>query len=118
MKIFTVADVNEKLTTDWLQHLRNFDTEHPGCHFEVMGDAPDRSLSEIVEMMTINPNLSFTEVFERRPTTLEKLERFTIGALVRAIVRVALNNAMPKHRLMEIMSDEYDIQRNNRLSTQ
>jgi hypothetical protein len=64
MKIFTVADVPLDLAQAWLQHLRDFDTAHPGCHFEVMGDAPSMTLEQIVDMMTLNPSLDFNTVFE------------------------------------------------------
>jgi hypothetical protein len=37
VKIFTVAHLPPELRQVWLQHLRDFDTAHPGCHFEVVG---------------------------------------------------------------------------------
>jgi hypothetical protein len=51
MKIFTRADVHDHLAKDWLQHLRDFDTAHPGCHFEVMLDGSDTPLAEMVEVL-------------------------------------------------------------------
>ena len=39
MKIFTVAEIPDELAQDWLQHLRDFDTAHPGCHFQVVADS-------------------------------------------------------------------------------
>ena len=66
MKIFTAADVPDELAKAWLQHLRDFDTAHPGCHFEVIAEAPAMSLTEIVETMRVNPELSVTQVFERQ----------------------------------------------------
>jgi len=65
MKIFTVSEVPDNLTNDWLQHLRDFDHAHPGCHFEVMADAPDVPLNRIVEVMRVNPRLSFEAFFKR-----------------------------------------------------
>lgn len=67
MKIFTVANVPDALMQAWLQHLRDFDSAHPGCHFEVMADAPDATLAEIVDMVRIAPALTFTTILERKP---------------------------------------------------
>ena len=55
MKIFTIATVPDDLAKAWLQHLRDFDAAHPDCHFQVMADAPDMPLSEVIEQMQINP---------------------------------------------------------------
>lgn len=65
MKIFTVAHVPDELAQKWLQHLRDFDTANPGCHFEVMADAPDKTFQEISEIMRINPELTFAQYFSR-----------------------------------------------------
>jgi hypothetical protein len=65
-KIFTVSHITEGLEQAWLQHLRDFDIAHPGCHFEVFGDTPDLSAAEVVEMLTISPGLTFSEIFERK----------------------------------------------------
>jgi len=66
VKIFTVANVPDALTQAWLQHLRDFDAAHPGCHFEVMADAPEATLAEIVDMVRIAPALTFTTILERK----------------------------------------------------
>jgi hypothetical protein len=65
MKIFTIAHVTDGLENAWLQHLRDFDTAHPGCHFQVFADAPDVSTEAMVEMLLVNPDLTFTKVFKR-----------------------------------------------------
>lgn len=66
MKIFTVAHVPTELVQSWLQHLRDFDTAHAGCHFQVFADAPDVPSEEIVKMMMVNPDLTFQTLFERQ----------------------------------------------------
>ena len=66
MKIFTVADVRNELVNDWLQHLRDFDAAHPGCHFEVLAEAPEMSLMQMIEVLRVNPDLPITEVFKRK----------------------------------------------------
>ena len=65
-KIFTRADIPERWQQEWLQHLRDFDASHPGCHFEVMADAPEASLAEIVDMLRVDPALTFTAIWERK----------------------------------------------------
>lgn len=65
VKIFTVAHVPADLSKAWLQHLRDFDAAHPGCHFEVGIDGPETSITEMVERLQVEPKLSFTKIFER-----------------------------------------------------
>jgi hypothetical protein len=66
VKVFTIAHLPEEFVQPWLQHLRDFDTAHPGCHFEVAHDAPDMSLQEMMQRLTVSPELTFTEIFMRR----------------------------------------------------
>lgn len=65
VKVFTVAHLPEGLAQSWLQHLRDFDLMYPGCHFEVMADAPDMSIGEMVEACRVDPALTFTKIIER-----------------------------------------------------
>lgn len=65
VKVFTVTQLPEALVQEWLQHLRDFDIAHPGCHFEVAIDAPDMPLAKIIELVQLNPALDFQAVFER-----------------------------------------------------
>ena len=46
VKICTIAHVLPQFAQAWMQHLRDFDTAHPGCHFEVLADAPDEKQNE------------------------------------------------------------------------
>lgn len=65
-KIFTIAHLPRGLEREWLQHLRDFDTAHPGCHFEVAVDTPDIPLSQAIELLQLNPSLDFAAIFERK----------------------------------------------------
>jgi hypothetical protein len=66
VKVFTVAHLPPDLARAFVQYVRNFDVEHPGCHFEIGADCPtDLSLSEMVEMCVIDPALSFAKLFKR-----------------------------------------------------
>jgi hypothetical protein len=65
VKIFTVAHVPDELQNAWLQHLRDFDTAHPGCHFEVGIDAPDEPMADLLDRIRVEPELSFTQIFGR-----------------------------------------------------
>jgi hypothetical protein len=67
MKIFTIADVPDDLAQDWLQHLRDFDTAHPGCHFEVAADAPNLTINQTLKVLQLAPSLTFIDIFRRRP---------------------------------------------------
>lgn len=61
--IFTRAHVPDDLAKAWLQHLRDFDLAHPGCHFEVLADTMHIPLEVMVEMLKINPGFSFQRIF-------------------------------------------------------
>jgi hypothetical protein len=65
VKIFTVAHVPGDLQQAWLQHLRDFDTAHPGCHFEVGIDGPEATTAEMIKRIRVEPGLTFTKIFER-----------------------------------------------------
>lgn len=66
-KIFTIAHIPEELVQQWLQHLRNFDVAHPGCHFEIAIDTPPQmSVQEMTQMLVVEPGLTFADIFERR----------------------------------------------------
>jgi hypothetical protein len=71
MKIFTIADMPDDLAHDWLQHLRDFDTKHPGCHFEVAADAPNLTVNQMVKVLQLAPSLTFTDIFRHRPGLAE-----------------------------------------------
>jgi len=68
-KIFTIAEVPHGLEQAWLQHLRDFDTAHPDCHFVVAADALTHSMAEMVDMLKIEPGLTFQQIFEREAKT-------------------------------------------------
>ena len=66
MNITTKASVPDELAQAWLQHLRDFDTAHPGCHFEVLAEAPDSTTDMIADMlMSISPALPIRMIFKR-----------------------------------------------------
>jgi hypothetical protein len=65
-KVFTIAHVPDELVRSWLQHLRDFDTAHPGCHFEVVADSPDATVTQMIKALDLDPPLVFTTIFERK----------------------------------------------------
>jgi len=65
MRVYTIAEVPDQLVQKWLQHLRDFDTKHPGCHFNVAADAPNLSVTEMVDLIRIDPGLTFQKLFAR-----------------------------------------------------
>jgi hypothetical protein len=59
-KIVTVAHIPQGLEHEWLQHLRDFDTAHPGCHFKVLADTTATE-AEVTEMLNkITPGFRYT----------------------------------------------------------
>ena len=66
-KIHTTSHVPVELRQAWLQHLRDFDTAHPGCHFEVLIDTPSTvTVGEMIETLRVEPELSVVEIIERK----------------------------------------------------
>lgn len=57
IKLFTIAHVPQELANAWLQHMRDFDTANPGCHFEVGSDCPDLTVQELLQIVRLNPEL-------------------------------------------------------------
>ena len=55
--IFTRAIVAAEHAHAWLQHLRDFDVAHPDSHFEVLVDAPDAPLAEVIGFLRVSPEL-------------------------------------------------------------
>jgi hypothetical protein len=72
VKIFTCAHVPESLQQKWLQHLRDFDGAHPGCHFEVGIDGPDEPMADMLKMLQVEPGLTFTKIYDRAGTKWSK----------------------------------------------
>ena len=67
MKILAQCEIPDALANAWLQHLRNFDAAHPGCHFEVMIQSGRTvPVREMIETMKVYPELTIEEVFERK----------------------------------------------------
>lgn len=66
MKIITCASVPDGLVQAWLQHLRNFDAAHPGCHFEVLVHCDDMTTAEVVQAMQTSPPFDSVTVIEKK----------------------------------------------------
>jgi len=67
-RVFAVAHLPEELVKPWLQHMRDFDTAHPGCHFEIAITANSDTL-DAVEALKLDPPFNFTMVI---PTDQKK----------------------------------------------
>ena len=66
-KVFIIGTVPRQLEKRFLQYVRDFDTYNPGCHFELgIEPPPDTTLREAVELMRVNPSLTFSQIFQRR----------------------------------------------------
>jgi hypothetical protein len=71
MKILAQCEIPDELANAWLQHLRDFDTAHPGCHFEVMMQSGRTvPVREMIAELTVAPALTIEQVFARKGGTL------------------------------------------------
>jgi len=64
--IITRAFVPQALTHAWLQHLRDFDTLHPGCHFEIMLEDSGLTMREMIDKITLDPEMNFISFFPHK----------------------------------------------------
>jgi len=65
LTMFIIGQVPEELGSAWLQHLRDFDVAHPGCHFSIVAEAPEMTMSEIVDMLRVRPEFKFVTIVPR-----------------------------------------------------
>jgi hypothetical protein len=65
MKLVVTAELPEELAQDFHQHVRDYDAAHPGCHFEIILDAPGLTVRQLVEAMQVDPPLPFQTLIER-----------------------------------------------------
>jgi hypothetical protein len=65
VKIHTIADVPVEFADEWLQHLRDFDTAHPGSHFQVFALAPEMTIEEVKRMMNVDPPLPVMNIYKK-----------------------------------------------------
>jgi hypothetical protein len=97
--IVTVATLTEGLERAWLQHLRDFDTAHPGCHFQVKADWQEKSVAEASAILqSINPPFSrlATLTDEDRDLLAEAL-RPQFGPNSRSIIDSLIDLALKKY---------------------
>jgi hypothetical protein len=55
IKIFMIAEIPDEKAQMLLQHIRNFDVAHPGCKFEFVANAPDKTMAELAGILQISP---------------------------------------------------------------
>lgn len=65
--IHTKAIVPDELQQAWLQHLRDFDAAHAGCHFEVVLEGEGKTIGDIMRVVDIHPALDWQFVARRKP---------------------------------------------------
>jgi hypothetical protein len=79
-KVFIIGHVTPDLERAFLQYVRDFDTNHPGCHFQIAVHGPSMTIEEMMEAVRIDPPLTFTKVFERH-TLVPDAVKAVIAAL-------------------------------------
>jgi hypothetical protein len=63
LTVFIVANVPPELLKEFMQHVRNFDAAHPGCHFKIVANAPDMPMSAMIETLRLDPELASLQTF-------------------------------------------------------
>jgi hypothetical protein len=66
IKTFIIGHFPDGLEKEFIQYVRDFDVAHPGCHFEIGLEAPEKTMAEAIDMMRVNPGLTFGAVFQRK----------------------------------------------------
>ena len=55
--VFIEADIPTNLLRNFLQHIRDFDTNNPSCHFSIIGITPNLTTEQAAEAMNVVPGL-------------------------------------------------------------
>jgi hypothetical protein len=64
-KVFIIGHVSPDLEHTFMQYVRDFDTNHPGCHFQIAMDGPSMTIEQMMDVVKIDPPLTFRQIFER-----------------------------------------------------
>lgn len=66
-KMFIQAEIPAELWPALLQHIRDFDTAHPDCHFVMLSESEaEESIADISRRFrAVSPGFRFMQVFER-----------------------------------------------------
>ena len=65
-KITTVSHVPDELVEAWLQHLRDFDAAHDGCHFEVKATTELSTEDMMKAVGSVSPEFDFMMKLDRK----------------------------------------------------
>ena len=67
MKVYLLilAHMPPAALNPFLQHIRDFDVAHPGCHFAVSADAEGMSTDELQAAIKVEPPLPFMTVIRK-----------------------------------------------------
>jgi hypothetical protein len=111
-KVFTIAHLPEDKVQAWLQHLRDFDKQNPGCHFEVTADCPEIGVAEAVERLRIAPPVDVHHIRagqmtmgegKRRQMRRDEYERILSGhaSEIRKVIDAVTQHLVDEGRIME-----------------
>ena len=67
MKFLISGDVPDQLCKAFMQHLRDFDANNPGCHFGILVDAPGSTIDEMNDILDVSPSFQFRKMVRRPP---------------------------------------------------
>ena len=60
------AIVPDALDQEWLQHMRNFDASHAGCHFEIVMESETKTVGDLMRTVDIHPALDWQFTARRK----------------------------------------------------
>ena len=64
-KTFIIGHLPDGLEKTFIQYIRDFDVAHPGCYFDIVIEAPNKSVIEAIEMLRVDPDFTFVRVLKR-----------------------------------------------------
>jgi hypothetical protein len=65
MKIIIIVELPDDRAQNLFQHIRNFDVTNPGCTFQMLAEAPNKSVEEIAKMLDVQPPLQMKKEMPR-----------------------------------------------------
>lgn len=100
MRVLIFADLpDDAVAKAWMQHVRDFDTAHPGCTFRVAGNAPDLTLAQLMDAVKVDPPLPYCEtVRDITHSDILKGEVHLRGGDVPMVDPYKLHNAIYGHK--------------------
>jgi len=63
--LWMIGDIPPSELQAFLQHVRDFDVAHPGCHFAISVDAEEMATEEMIKALQLTPPFPFLRMKKR-----------------------------------------------------